>query len=687
MTAETTNVQEPKILQLKVDKIQTSVKKGYKLGSTSATWKKLKQVTSDPRNKSDTIVESGPSGEIFIVHTQTGKLELWYWLDPEESDASNPQYYSGDTLYFYCSSSISTGFKIVSFHYVEGDMVSGYQFLVVSEANELYLYQVDANGKTSKENFTVTRQIYDNDPDKKPGYLKLIQTLKLPDYFTECNDKDSEFTTEISIKISKKFIVAANSKGLVYVWRYGSRLYVPANQEKKLSNLKKSASLPILRNLKLLDKVTDETIIFKTSCANGKPIFDLKNNWLVYSPCKVEYQQTKISGTGLTPVQLPSSKRLLKNVLENLSNNALDSLFKLSKYSNQKINDYLNNDQSVDFKTIKKSLNKLLNQTINSISDSIGMSDNQMIKIVDLDNDKVLCLYKSPDGISHVSFNPYDLQLVSCTLRGDNFFLWDLIKLTSEISLMGKFIRGKTSSVINEIFWFINNNEGDESVNPTLQGTNSGFGCISKSGTIHWYNINYLVSNINNNYPTFIGKEFPPQASSMVSLSDFLDNWILGSSHFEKFIKIPSLNHLSPTNITCLNQLAVIDGNKNLKLLSPLNGLHSITYELPRDTTNYSRSKSFIVSNLKLQEPTKSPLSQFEIETCKPFVNLVDYNNIQVHHYDVGDDELEAIAKFYEDLNSDGIVYKAQKRRSTVNDNCLSASLNADKSECLNADI
>lgn len=643
--------------QLKVDKIQTSVKKGYKLGSSSATWKKLKQVTSDPKINRDVMVESGPLGEVFIIHLDRQTLEVWYWLDPDSSRGKDSEYYSGDTLYFYFLCDIScNNTPITSVQYVGGDLESGYQFLVLYQDLELDLIKV------------------------QPGVLKasLLQVLELPDYFTRVNDKGSESDVmKISIKTSKNLIVVANSRGLMYVFKLVKGTYKPANCNNALSSLKKSASLPILRDLKLLDKVSDNSILFKTSCTNGTPIFDLKNNWLVYSPCKVESNQIKISGTGLTPVKLPSSKRLLNNVLESLSNNALDSLFKLSKYSNQKINDYLNNDQSVDFKTIKNSLNKLLNQTINTISDSIdAMSDNQIIKIVDLENDKVLCVFKSPDGISHVSFNPYDLQLVSCTLRGDNFFIWDLTKLTSEISLMGKFVRGKTSGVINEIFWFINNNESDKSASPILKGSNSGFGCISKSGTIHWYNINYLLSNLNNNYPTFIGKEFPAHSSSMLNLSDFLDSWLLGSSHFEKFVKIPNLSHLSPSNLRCLDQLAVIDGNKNLKLLSPLNGLNSVTFELPTTPTSHkSRLNDTLITKRSVVMPVRSPLSQFEIETCKPFINLINFNNIQISNYDFSGNELDAIVQHYEDLNADEIPYKTQKKPSTLSEeDCVDLS-------------
>ncbi|EGV60276.1 hypothetical protein PSN45_001965 [Yamadazyma tenuis] len=644
--------------QLKINKVHTSTQRGYKLGSTNATWKKLKQVANvasdesfpvvDDDEQEEPIIQQGPAGEVFIIYPVSTIVEVWYWIPPEVEGDVVAQDFSGDTLYFYSQIKLTHNPKNVnsninnseesslkpvidSLSIIDGSLSKGYNILVV------YKYP-----KFSIQTRTLS---------VSESSSSIIQHLNLPDFFV------NNPGTELVVKCNSNFVVVSNNEGFLYVFNWDPVLsrYVRANSNQSLKDLKKSTTLPILRSFNLVSQVSDDEVLFKTSCSDKKAIFDLNNNWLVYSPTKVEYNQIKINQNSFTPVKLPTSKPLLNKVLENLSNTALDSLFRLSKFSTKKLNEYMKNrnNQDVSMKAVGNPLAKLLNQTLHSLNEtkaSFQINDNQIIKIVDLSNDKTLTIFKTPDGISNLSFNPYDLQLVNSNLRGDSFFIWDLLKLPGEVSLMGKFSRGKTSGIIDDFFWFINNNEDDPQLSDEiLKGTNSGFGCInSKSGTVHWYNINYLLSNLSNNLPNYLGKEFPINLET--SNKEFLNDWILSSSSgkYKQFLKVPNLLNLSPKNLCDLNQLAILDSENNLKLVNPLNGDNCFKFELPTsmvDSKLANRSKIIFNDHLKKKD-NLIPLSQIEIETCKPFMNLTNYRNIEISCYDYPAEDTEGRTDF-----------------------------------------
>lgn len=647
--------------QLKINKVHTSSSRGYELGSTNATWKKIKQATNIPVDKSlleeETIVVNGKLGELLIIFPISKVLEVWYWIPP--SDNSITKDFSGDTLYFYGQYDIAyfddnkdaiqliedeedyEDNSIKSLDIIDGDLNNGYTMLVSYNSLKLQIQFLDV---TSSE-------------------TSLIQNLQLPEFLQ---------SKSYSVKLNSKFIIVGDNNGFMYVFKYDSALkkFIPANANDGLKNLKKNTCLPILRKHNFISKLSDREILFKTSCLNDKPIFDLNNNWLVYSPTKIEYNQIKIDNENqvdnlLTPVKLPTNSRpLLNTVLESISNTALDQLFKFSKFSTTKLSEYFKpkdedkkDHDELSLKNLTKSLNKIFNSTISSINETTNqlfkISDNQLIKIVDLSNDKILTIFKSPDGISNLSLSPYDLQLINCNLRGDNFFIWDLIKLPQQVSLLGKFSRGKTSGIIDDIFWFINNN--DENSNDLYKGINSGFGTInSKTGSIHWFNINYLLGNLNNNLPNYLGKEFPIN-SMHIKNKEFMNNWILSSStKYKKFFKLPNLSNLNNNNFNQLSQLAVLDDSNQLKLISPLNGNNCFKFELPinkinpdlKTTISSSKIPEFddVIKSLKVDcNRNNNSISQIEIETCKPFKHLINFKNIEFAVYDFQSDKSDDI--------------------------------------------
>lgn len=558
-------------------------------------------------------------------------MEIWYWL-PQDSSTSED--FSGDTLYLHSKIAITSNSPdsiIRAFKIIDGNVQDGYRILT----------SIEDVGSSQPFKLEVRDFKLDDKCDD------ILQTIQLPDFF------NNKLVTELTIKVNDRFLVVGNNDGfvLVYKWCQQENEYVSHGDSK---NLKRNTSLPILRHFNLISTFSESDFLMKTSCCNDRPIFDLNNNWLVYSPTKIEYNQIKIENedrNSLTPVKLPSSKPLLNKVLISLSNTALDSLFKLSKFSTSKLSQYRNNDKDLNeltINSIKLSINNAVNSTIHSINETtktFSSNDNQLIKIIDLSNDKVLTVFKSPDGISNLSLSPYDLQLVNSNLRGDSFFIWDLIKLPQEISLIGKFLRGKTSGIIDDIFWFINNNGDDNNVDDLYRGTNSGFGCINeKSGSVHWFNINYLLGNLNNNLPNYLGKEFPLDHEIGHS-SKFLDSWILSSSSlkYKRFFKVPNLSNLKSNNLKDLNQLAILDDNNQLKLTSPLNGNNSVRFELPVTQTDPSISLKH--SDLKIYDNLVAndlnPVSQIEIETCKPFMNLINFKNINFSTYDFNNEKSE----------------------------------------------
>ncbi|EGW31529.1 uncharacterized protein SPAPADRAFT_62117 [Spathaspora passalidarum NRRL Y-27907] len=262
--------------------------------------------------------------------------------------------------------------------------------------------------------------------------------------------------------------------------------------------------------------------------------------------------------------------------------------------------------------------------------------------------------FKPPGGISQLSLSPYDLQLVHANARGDSLYMWDLYRLPVEISLIGKFSRGKTSAIIEEIFWFINNYENKRDEGEVF-GNNSGFGCISKStGSLHWFNINYLAGSYNNNRPNSFKKtSFAP--------GKFMDSWILSSLKAKQFVSIPT------NQCSNLNQLAIIDENLVLKLISPLNGHHFYQFQLskvPVDSQFVPKTSSIEKPHIP-SSPYVNPLSQAEIETCAPFLNLI--NNPRIEFATFEDDNLEEIfSEFGNMVPEQVITFRSKPKYRTL---------------------
>lgn len=427
--------------------------------------------------------------------------------------------------------------------------------------------------------------------------------------------------------------------------------------------------------------VSNSTVTSNAGIANGG-INSISTMATPISNNKSKKSKKKKKTTLLTQVKLPPPGPLLNQVISTISNTAIDGICKFSELSSNVVKLYYNGkDSSTQHTATLNELTKSITKSIYSTAASTITSkpdNNQLVKVIDLKNDKVMGIFKPPGGVSNVSLSPYDLQLVHSNLRGDLIFMWDLYKLPLEVSLIGKFIRGKTSAKIKDIFWFINNSTSQNS--PTAKGNNYGFGCLTKStGSIHWFNVNYLSGSLNSNLPNSLGKthklisngskhdhkhSLSKDTSSFVSprsssSDDFSDDWILSSMKAIKFLTLPDKSNSmnSSCSPNAVNQLAIIDSKNQLRLISPLNGLSLFRYQLP----NTPVSKEFVpvynrvfgltrtamvptfnpnlailneLNGTKKKTVLINPLSRTEIETCGPYSNLYRNKNIEFSTFD-----------------------------------------------------
>lgn len=492
------------------------------------------------------------------------------------------------------------------------------------------------------------------------------------------------------MKVCSEFIIVSSTSGHLLFLKFeratnhesSSGAFQRANTNGTLLQIYNHCTQPIVSQEALTD-VSNEDILLKTSTFDGTAVFDVVGSWLVYSPTRFEIEyfkklqvSTDNSANGrldkkdvmksmYTPVKLPLGNPLLLSLMSSLSNSAIDKLFKLTQYGTKKFRGYMSSsnkiiDKDVSLHSISNSIGKTLYSTALKLKkQAISTGSNEYIKVVDLVNGQIMATFKPPKGISHLSLSPYDLHLIQASYRGDSFYMWDLYKAPKEVSLIEKFTRGKTSAKTKEIFWFVNDKNTD-----VLPGTNSGFGCVTKaSGSVHWYNINYLFcGNETSNYPNIINNSI---AQVSPSSGQFLDSWVLPSNKAEKFFKLPRISNLThsashketvlstknPSRSIC--QLSFLDSDGCIRLLSPLNGKHTFKYVLPKEAyksevlNTPNSSFSPLIAPIPHYHQTDCvekkrkfdiPLSQTEIETAAPYLSFINNKKVEICHYNFESD-------------------------------------------------
>lgn len=662
-------------------------RRGRRLGSVGATWERLKLVgapeeaespnRSGNSNRATPITENGPQGDIVMVFPDSNYLEIWSLQTLVEGEPVDCE-----TIYLMSQHRISLDASslIESFKVLDKSGDNEYRILLLTKtAGDEVCYNIEVHAILP---LIISGQSMLGRSRQEEYYSELLQKIELP-YVMQENKKG-----HIVMKANRKFITVADDQGFIFFYKWDDSLksFRAANFDRSLALIRKKSCEPILNRLQVNSNVSEDNVLMRTSCVDRTPIFDIVGDWLVYCPTRQEYQHLRavnvtnkwgfaktVEGDPLetnnmnneesprksiffTPVKLPRNGPLLNRVFSSLSNSAADGLLKISETSSNKMRGYFsketnhaeatnNKDVMQSLNSIGKGLGKLLYSTASSTASSIQkgtlatkVDSNQLISVLDLANDKIMAIFKPPMGVSNVSLSPYDLQLVSSNIRGDTFYLWDLYKLPSEISLLGKFPRGKTSAVAKDIKWFIERNNGG-----IVQGHNSGFGYITKqAGSVHWVNINYLANDLSSNYPIKSKSCDTEDISPFKMKALFLDSWVLPSLNATKFLTLAPENSMYSENSPV--HLAILDKDNHLKPVSPLDGTLLCSYELPSGHTSSSAYRQLHYSEQKRKEGNKrkrdivAPLAQAEIETCKPYFNIVNNKNVLISTYAFKDD-------------------------------------------------
>lgn len=360
----------------------------------------------------------------------------------------------------------------------------------------------------------------------------------------------------------------------------------------------------------------------------GVPIFDIQGDWLVYSPMKAEHQRLKgearlgCSSRYLTPVKMPPRGPLLARVLLLFSKLALDGLVALLRALLKRIKHLVNEGGDYRALLISKLIGNLLYNTalqtalsIQKTADARKPQDNQLIKVIHLGTHATKAAFRPPGGVLAVLLLPYDLQLIQVSHRGDTYYMWDLYRLPLEISLVGKFTRGKTKAIVNDLTWYMTQTE--------LGGVNCGFGLVLEGlGTVHWFNINYFWGQTNN----------LPVRSNKLGQSQFVDAWLFPLEGARRIITLPRQHKLG-----ILTKLGA------LKIVTSIDGSHSYQYDLPLTLPENWQDYDRVVFDRTLEKDEveekakvnpSDAIAQAEINTCFAFLNLVNNDNVAFATFD-----------------------------------------------------
>lgn len=641
------------------------------------------------RHASTTLVEQGPNGEICVWYDDSLTFNFWVWGLPEWAQASHCSGQNAENG--HKNGSHRDGSKSGDLGSAGSHNCESLQLFLIVEVPPRAVHGMCFMPKDFGAVF-VSVCLDQAGAFVEARHDKLVHRLDLPAWFRPGPG---------AVKASSEFIVLHSVQGHLIVFQYERDAhdhsfgkFTLANETGALLSVYNHCTLPIVER-ESLRQVGNKDVLLRTATFDGSAVFDLVGTWLVYSPLKLEIEyfrrlhvsvndnaannrsdKNSVMHSMYTPVKLPLGNPLLLRMMTSLSNNAFDKLFQWSQFGSQKVRRYISSsDKIIDKDVSLHSLSKFLGRALYSTAlklkkQALSSGSNEYIKILDLANGRIMATFKPPGGISHLSLSPYDLHLIQASFRGDNFYMWDLYKTPKEVSLVENFTRGKTSAKTREVMWFVNDNNSD-----VLPGTNSGFGCITKeSGSAHWYNINYLFcGNQTSNYPntTSAGpaKITPPNGL-------FLDSWILPSNKAVKFLKLPRFSILKQSDVPgssssatggslgALTQLAFLDTDGFIRLLSPLNGKHTFKYVLPAkahqqaNTLREAKStcdeedEACSVGNEIPQYPKVNsgvrtrkfdvPLLQTEIETAAPYMSFLKNKKVEISRYDFGTDDPQA---------------------------------------------
>jgi hypothetical protein len=201
-------------------------------------------------------------------------------------------------------------------------------------------------------------------------------------------------------------------------------------------------------------------------------LFDIQGRYLCYVP------QQGLSSP-LTPLNVPSRNHsIYSKILQNLSLTAIDGISKLTELQSMK--------NMLRDKNLSSNLKMYISNLIN------GFKHPQHVIIIDLITEKQLAHFAPPNGVQYISLSPYNTQLLTVTQRGDQAYKWDLTRIPYEVSLVDIQIRGKTSSIVQDIHWIT-----DSKYTLTTRSSGSIHCFGSKDST--WIMPNMMASQISSN--------------------------------------------------------------------------------------------------------------------------------------------------------------------------------------------
>lgn len=537
-----------------------SPRNGHKLGA-SATWSKVKyqshQYTSKITTKNQIdfnsskynhkVVKFGNNGEILISYGQT--IEIWDWIP-----------------------------SVLELNELENDN---------NQKKNFFNLDADENDQTL---YLVASMI-----DLKIGLIIDINPIN-------CDQKTNTYTILITSILSNETIFTLKSFGQLFKedflqnllilppFVHGLSPFTIKNSSKFIGIATNEGSLTIFDTL----KKHPLPLSLEASIIDDQVMFSISGRYLAYVPNLNNDQIDDVK----TPLNIPETNKdsIYSKILNNLSITAIDGVLKLSDINSIKKNLY-------DHQNLTNNLKNYITNLIN------GFKQNQFIIIYDLIKQIKIGCFQPPNGISNLSLSPFNSQLVSISSRGDQLYNWDLSKLPLEISLIDIQIRGKTGSIVDEIYW---------------SQQNSIEIITRSSGSIHCFKNN----------------------------GDVDDNWILSNM---------KCNSISKTNNS--NNLIAYCKDDFIYLIDSKNGSTSINYQLPKSPIpksllpNYIKLETIDEKIIRNDQDQKNrdyeiPISQIEIETCNLTSPLYTNKKIQLGYYDYNNPPKEFLDDCHDDFNN-----------------------------------
>ncbi|CAN3363345.1 hypothetical protein DICA0_D16336 [Diutina catenulata] len=615
--------------EVRIDRTPLSPKRGHRLGTATASWSKIKQVTNGgddadtlAGDANDTLVDCGPHGELFVLYPEQSQGEIWDWDGSQLCLVHRLDIASAKKSARTSAASAPTS-DASSHHPITHMRLTADLSLVVARSSRLEVHHIYSDSNTSE---LVAEADVGNE----------VVELAVSDHYIVAGDEVGlvhvmnaklEPVHSVTTSMTKHNVPVFAVHGAWLAYSPARAEHVKLRSEAK-SNAKGEANAVGAANAangsrepKLNSARASE------SKSNAARAGEATSN--TTGTNRFATDANRFANTRFTPLKMPPRGPLLARVLSSFSKSALDGLVRLSAASSKRLKRAVAEGTSADYRasSISRSVGRLLYQTAASTASSLQKTaenmqpgDCQLVKVVDLASGHTLAVFKPPGGVSHLSLSPHDLHLLSVSARGDAYYMWDLYRLPREVALVGKFTRGKTSAVVTRVFWMLN---------PSARGaTNGGFGTITRaSGTVHWFNTNYLWGS-HSNRPVGCGAD--PAAAAA-----FVDDWIIPRANARALVSIPAPVSAHASSASA-NLLAVLDRENRLKVVSTLNGAHSFQYDLP---TKVPEDPRFDGANLSRASPSPTPtgadpMAEAEIDTCFAFLNLVNNNNVAFAVFD-----------------------------------------------------